>query len=177
MKDTTAIGLGLFGAWAVHNIEELFTMATTSRRVLTRSPRWLPISPRLQVRGISRAQVNLTVAMMAPVVAAASWSGVRSEGRSVLFRGAVLAFGAHGLAHLGNAAVAQGYTTGLLTTPTVVLPYWWLAWRGGRRKALLPDGHSAHSALVAGVALAGLPLLGLMHYAAWRILGDRAFGE
>lgn len=124
------------------------------------------------MRGISQAQVNLAVGLMAPVVAAASWAGVRSEGRSVFFRGAVLAFGVHGISHLGGAVMARGYTTGLLTAPTVVIPYWRIARKVLRRKGLRDDDSRATL-----VAVTGLPLLGLVHLVVWRILGERALGE
>lgn len=173
MKDTTVVSVGLFAAWVVHDIEELLTMRTTSRRVLQRSPRWVPLPPELERRGISQAQVNLTVALMAPVVAAAAWRGAVTECRSPFFRGAVLGFGFHGLAHLAGSFVAQGYTTGLLTTPTVVLPFWRKAHTLLRRKNLLNDA----PILTTIIALCGLPLLGGVHVIAWRIFGDRALGE
>ncbi|MEZ5089787.1 MAG: HXXEE domain-containing protein [Micropruina sp.] len=171
MKDTTRVSLALFAAWAVHDAEELVTMSRNSRRVLARLPRWMPIPDDLRARGLSQAHVDLSLALMAASIAAASMLGVRSGGRSVLFRGALLAFGAHGFTHLAGSVVTRGYTTGVLTAPTVVIPYWLWAWRVLRRNGIRDDDGPASAAAVANLAL----LFGI-HAVARLILGSRSLG-
>lgn len=170
MKRTTAVSVGLFVAWAAHDVEELATMAATSREVFRRLPDALPVPASLRSRGLSQAHVNLAIGLMAAPVALAAVAGVRTEGRSPWFRGAVFAFGAHGLGHLGNSLAMRGYTTGVATTPIIVLPYWLLA-----RRVLGPAPASAarHQGRLAAAAL---PLTAATHLVAALILREKSLG-
>lgn len=171
MKPITAVSVGLFVAWAVHDAEELVTMAATSRRVFARAPRWLPLPDALRARGLSQAHVNLSVGLMAVTIGIASIQGVRTQGKSRWFRGALLAFGAHGFTHLANSVAMRGYTTGVATAPVVVLPYWLLARRVLRRHVLDDvDG------VTTGAAIAMAPLTIGAHVLAAKILGERSLG-
>lgn len=171
VKPMAAISAGLFAAWAAHDAEEVLTMAATSRRALRSAPHVLPIPEPFRDRGISQTHVNLAVVLMAIPVAAASIQGVRTDGRSRCFRGAVLAFGLHGFSHLGNSVMMRGYTTGVATTPVIVIPYWLFAWNALRRRAL-----GDIDPVTAGVALAALPVTAGVHLLAARILGERSVG-
>jgi Protein of unknown function with HXXEE motif len=73
---------------------------------------------------------------MGAYVAAVSAVGVRSRGRSRLFRGGLLAFGLHGFGHIGVTAARRQYTTGVATSPTIVIPYWLWARRALAREGL-----------------------------------------
>ncbi len=136
MQRTTTISLGLFVAWACHDLEELFTMRESSRAVAARMPEWVPIPDDVRRDGLSQQHVNLGISLMGTYLAGMSAVGVRSQGRSPLFRGALLAFGLHGFGHLGLTAVLRQYTTGVVTSPTIVIPYWLLARRALARERL-----------------------------------------
>lgn len=83
-----AVTWGLFAAWAVHDAEELATMArwaaTARPRLRKRFPQ-VPDAVRPQI-DLSQREVNTAIGLMAGVVAAASAAGARSGGRSPLCR-------------------------------------------------------------------------------------------
>jgi hypothetical protein len=135
MERTTTTGLGLFAAWACHDLEELFTMRETSRAVAARIPDSVPIPDDVRQDGLSQQHVQLAMTLMGAYVAAVSAVGVRSRGRSHLFRGALLAFGLHGFGHIGVTAALRQYSSGVATSPTIVIPYWLWA-----RHALAGEG-------------------------------------
>jgi hypothetical protein len=97
---------------------------------------------------------------MGGLVAAASVAGDRSNGRNPFFQAVLTGFGAHAVVpHLISAAVTGGYTPGLLTTPTVVVPFSWWAWRelrkAGVEKAEIPTAALLFVPLSIGAAHAG----------------------
>lgn len=163
--------MGLLVAWTVHDLEELATMPRESRRTLDRLPQWVPLPEDLRVRGLSRREVALAIGCVGSVMAGASLAGLRTRGRSPLFRGAVLAFGLHGAGHLAASLGARGYTTGVATVPVVVLPYWLHARRVLDRYGLSEADHPA-----VAVALAGVPLTVAAHVLSCALLGRGAVG-
>lgn len=153
---------GLFLAWLVHDAEELVTI-----------PRWLArAGPRLErlPAGIRRhvapdhAHTTLAIGFMGCLIAAAAYDGDRTGGRSPLFQAVLAGFGAHAVPHLGSAVVTGGYTPGLLTTPTVVVPYSAWASRQLRRaevdKADIPS--AAYALLPLTMAAAHLAAAGTL---------------
>lgn len=172
MKSKTAVSAGFFAAWAVHDAEELITMAATSRRVFERAPRALPVPESVRTRGLSQAHVNLSVGLMAVPVAATAILGVRTQGRSQWFRGALLAFGVHGFTHLGSSVAMRRYTTGVATAPVIVIPYWLLA-----RRVLRRHGLGSVDCTTATAAATWFPLTVGVHLLASRILGRKSLGE
>jgi Protein of unknown function with HXXEE motif len=156
---TTTVSLGLFAAWACHDLEELFTMRETSRVVAARMPDWVPIPDDVRQDGLSQQHVNLAISLMGAYLAGVSAAGVRSQGRSRLFRSALLAFGLHGFGHIGATAALRQYTTGVATSPTIVIPYWLWA-----RRALAREGLSDQDGTVRWAA-ATLLLLPVVHVA------------
>jgi hypothetical protein len=86
MQRTTTVSLGLFAAWACHDLEELFTMRETSRVVAARMPDWVPIPDDVRRDGLSQQHVNLGISLMGAYLAGVSAVGVRSRGRSHLER-------------------------------------------------------------------------------------------
>ncbi len=123
-----AVAWGLLGAWAVHDAEELATMARWTRAARPRLEERLPGVPweRLEV---SQRHVNVAIGLMGGVVAGAAALGARTGGRGAVFQAALAGFGAHGVMHLAQAALFRGYTPGVATAPLVVLPYSVWAWR------------------------------------------------
>lgn len=172
MHPLTRVAAGFTAAWAIHDLEELLTMARSSRTALAKMPERIPLPEGMRERGVSQAHVNLSIGIMAANVALASWEGVRTQGRSALFRGALLVFGAHGVTHLLSSAVLRGYSTGVVTSPLVVLPFWWWARREYRRV-----GVRDLDAKAVGVAVAAVPVLVAVHVATWLALGKRSIGR
>lgn len=158
-----AVTWGLFAAWAVHDAEELATMARWIERarpgLQERFPR-VPAEVWERIE-ISQREVNVAIGAMAGVVAAASAAGARTGGRSGFFQAAMVGFGLHGALHLAQAALYRGYTPGVLTSPTVVIPYSLWAVRRLRAAGVeVATARSAASGLVyLPVAVAGVHAL------------------
>jgi hypothetical protein len=153
-----AVTWGLLAAWAVHDLEELATMARWARTARPRLEERFPRVPwgRLEV---SQRHVNVAIGLMGGVMAVAAAQGARTGGRSALFQTALAGFGVHGLMHLAQAAVTRGYTPGVATAPVVVLPFSIWAWR-----RLRSAGVPTRSGRAGVAALAALPLvLGGVH--------------
>jgi hypothetical protein len=115
-----AATLGLFAAWAVHDVEELLTMAAWTRRQARRLP-W--------ARPMSQAHVNVGIALMGVVVAAGAVAGARSDGRSGFYQAVLAGFGWHAGGHVLSAVALREYTPGLVTAPLLVAPFSLWAWR------------------------------------------------
>lgn len=115
---------GLFlAAWAIHDLEECLTIPSWSRRnCVAESPRALRVLPWLR-RPVSARHQNTAVATMGVLVAAAAITGARTRGSSPAYRAMTIAYGVHGLSHLGASVVLRGYTPGVITTPLTVVPY------------------------------------------------------
>lgn len=122
---------GLLVAWAVHDLEELVTMAPSSRRIVaglrSRYPR-LPdgVWERLEVWP---AHAAVAVGLLGGVLAAAAAAGARSGGRSGFYQAVLAGFGWHAVGHLAPAAAVSGYAPGVVTAPVVVAPFSVWAWR------------------------------------------------
>ena len=164
-QPTTTVSLGLFAAWACHDLEELFTERETSRVVAARMPDWVPIPDDVRQNGLSQQHLNVAISLMGAYIAGVSAVGVRSQGRSRLFRGVLLAFGLHGFGHIGATAALRQYTGGVATSPTIVIPYWLWA-----RRELAHEGLSDRDG-TAGWAVASLLLIPVVHVAT-RLLLD-----
>ncbi|MEU7891791.1 HXXEE domain-containing protein [Nonomuraea sp. NPDC049152] len=118
---------GLLAAWALHDAEELATMAGWARKARPRLAERFPWVPDRvwEAMDVDQRHVNVAIGLMGGVVAAAAASGPRSG----FYRAALAAFGAHGVVHLAQAAAVRGYTPGVVTAPLVVIPYSVWAWR------------------------------------------------
>ncbi|MCK2220594.1 HXXEE domain-containing protein [Actinomadura sp. ATCC 31491] len=169
-----AVTWGLLGAWAVHDAEELVTMARWLRAARPRLEQRFPAVPWARLE-LSQAHVTVAIGLMGGVMAGAAALGARTGGRSPVFQAVLAGFGAHGAGHLAQAAVVRGYTPGALTSPVVVIPFTVWAWR--RLKAAgVPTGGGGRSA---AAGLAALPLVlgavhGLAHVLTRRASASRA---
>lgn len=168
MKRTTKVSLGLFATWAISDVEELWTMSRNSKDVLRKLPKALPIPEGLRRNGISQRQFNTGIGIMGLVMGAAAALGVRSNGRSPVFRGVLLGFGLHGFGHLAMAAAARQYVSGVVTAPTMVIPFWLWA----RRELAKEDIVDIDRTTVA-VAAAGIPLMMGVHVLTYRLLKEQ----
>jgi Protein of unknown function with HXXEE motif len=129
-----AVTLGLFAAWAVHDLEELLTMAAWTRRQARRLP-W--------ARPMSQAHVNVGIALMGVVVAAGAVAGARSGGRSGFYQAVLAGFGWHAGGHVLSAVALREYTPGLVTAPLLVAPFSLWAWRRLGAAGVPCDGRQA----------------------------------
>jgi hypothetical protein len=149
---------GLFLAWAIHDAEELIAIPRWVAGVHPRLKQRLPAVPDHVWRRLSGSQAHtaLAIGLMGGLIAAAAVAGDRSNGRSPFFQAVLTGFGAHAVPHLTSAAITGGYTPGLLTTPTVVVPFSWWAWRelrkAGVEKAEIPTAALAFVPLSIGAA-------------------------
>jgi hypothetical protein len=141
-----AATLGLFAAWLVHDLEELPTMAAWTRRMARRLP-W--------ARPMSQARVNVAIALMGVVVAAAAVAGARSRGRSGFYQSALAGFGWHAGGHVLSAVALREYTPGLVTAPLLVAPFSLWAWRRIGAAGVPLDGRraTARGALLTAASL------------------------
>lgn len=129
MEPMTTATAGLFAAWAVHDVEEIFTLQTTSRQLFSRLPESVPLPDSWRENGLPREQVLTGISVMGALMAAASFDGYRTRGASGFYQTVLLGFGVHGLGHLAMAAGLRGYASGAVTSATVVIPFWVAATR------------------------------------------------
>lgn len=141
---------GLFAAWMAHDLEELATMTDTSRILMTRLPDWLPVPTSIRNQGITNHHLTSAVAAVGLVVAAAAVRGSRTQGRSAFYQNALLSFGLHGLGHIGVSLLTRGYTSGVATSPTIVIPFWLWATRA-LHQADVPNRRSVPAAAALAV--------------------------
>lgn len=157
MERSTVVSLGMFAAWAVHDVEELITAPASSRRILPRMPRWLPIPADVRQEGFSRPFYVVAIGLMAGLMGAATADGVRSRGRGWLFQTVLAGFGLHGFGHVAASAASRSYTTGVATAPVVVVPFWLWA-----RRALRRDGVPLRRVAAPATALTPAVIVGAL---------------
>ncbi|MFD4737950.1 HXXEE domain-containing protein [Streptomyces virginiae] len=152
----SAVTSGLLAAWAVHDLEEMATMARWTRtRVPALRERHPGVPDRVwrSLEAVDGREFATAVAVMGLVVAAASADGYRTGGRSAFYQASLNGFGLHGLVHVAQAAVTRGYTPGVVTSPLLVVPF--TLWARGRlRRAGVLRPTRARD-IVSGLALAG----------------------
>ncbi|WP_405758501.1 HXXEE domain-containing protein [Streptomyces sp. NBC_01420] len=162
-----AVTWGLLAAWAANDLEEIATMAgwlRTARPKLKDRLPWVP--DRVWERAdLTQREVNTAIGIMGVLVAAAAADGARTGGRSAFFRTTLAGFGLHGVVHLAQSAAYGGYTPGVATSPTVVVPYSLWALRR-LRAAGIPVGGARATA--AGLAFLPVAVAGV--HAAARVL-------
>lgn len=142
------VPLSLWGSFLANDGEELLTMAATTPATLGRLPGWVPVPAGM--RGADQRHINIAVALMGTLYTAAVIDGIASAGRGRLYQDVQLAFGAHGFAHLAASAASRAYTSGVVTSPLVVLPQWWAARRVLRRHQVPTTSQPLRAALLVG---------------------------
>jgi len=169
-KVSGGVTWGLLAAWAANDLEEIATMAgwlRMARPTLRKRLPWVP-DRMWQRADLSQREVNTAIGLMGAVVAAAAADGARTGGRSPFFGAVLVGFGLHGVVHLAQSAAYGGYTPGVATSPTVVIPY--SLWALHRlRAAGVPAGGGR--ALAAGAAFLPVAVVGV--HAAARVLAGR----
>jgi hypothetical protein len=168
-----AVTLGLLGAWAVHDAEELVTVPRWLRENVPVLRERFPAVPEAvwrQVEAVDAREFAAAVGVMAVLVAAASGVGAGTGGRSRLYQGALDGFGLHGLVHLAQAGVVRGYTPGSVTSALVVVPF--TLWARARLSGAGVLRPTRPRDLAAGLAAAGGGLV-VSHAVARRLLRGR----
>jgi hypothetical protein len=94
-----------------------------SRILMTRLPGWLRVPASVRDQGFTNRYVASAVAAVGLVVAAVAVRGHRTQGRSAFYQNALLGFGLHGLGHIGMSLLTRGYTSGVATSPIIVMPF------------------------------------------------------
>ncbi|NLE78596.1 MAG: HXXEE domain-containing protein [Rhodococcus sp.] len=149
---------GLLGTWALHDLEEWFTVAPFVYDRMRRAGVTPPAMRTLEVHE------RTAIVVMALVVGAATWRGHRTNGESPFFRSAVAGYGLHGFSHLAASVAVGGYSPGVVTAPTLVIPYAAAAWREfGRGETPRHTGRAVRWAPVTvGAALGVSHLVGYL---------------
>ncbi|MFE9775716.1 HXXEE domain-containing protein [Streptomyces sp. NPDC005931] len=132
-----AVTLGLFAAWAVHDAEDLATLAGWLRRTVPELRERFPGVPKRvwrEAENCDRRDFTAAMGVMAVIVAAASAAGRWSRGRSAFHQCALEGSGLHGLVHVAQAVAVRGHTPGSATSPLLVVPFALRA-RGRLRRA------------------------------------------
>jgi Protein of unknown function with HXXEE motif len=149
-------------AWALHDLEEVLTMGAWSGRAAERIHERFPRIPRPVVQAVETTPTQATVAV-GVIGGIVTWSSLRAlRSRSVdtgLFLPALAAYTGHAFTHLGESAVAGGYTPGAITSPLIVLPYSVWAWQT-LRHAGLADRQRVLRAAGLGMALMAPAIFG-----------------
>jgi hypothetical protein len=97
----------------------------------------------------------IAVGVVAAGVGGVTAASLRNlDGDLRLFQAALAAFSAHSLGHVGASVVFRGYTPGIATVPTVIVPYSLWAWRRLRRAGTFTTRTEWFRAARAGVGLA-----------------------
>ncbi|MFI8850445.1 HXXEE domain-containing protein [Streptomyces sp. NPDC053499] len=128
--------LGLFAAWALHDLEEVAMMPRWTRTRLPELRERIPGVPEAvwaRLESLDGRRFAAAVGVMALVVGAAAADGYRTGGRSAFYQQALTGFGLHGFVHLAQAAATRGYTPGSVTSPLLVIPF--TAWARRRLRA------------------------------------------
>ncbi|QNS03832.1 HXXEE domain-containing protein [Streptomyces xanthii] len=172
-KVSAAVTLGLFAAWALHDTEELVAGPRWVREnVPVLRERWpgVPDGVWRAVEGVDEREFGVAVGVMAGIVGAGAVAGWASGGRSAAYQAMLNGFGLHGLVHMGQALAVRGYTPGVATSPTLVVPF--AVWARGRlkRAGVLRAGRGWDA--VAGLAWAGAATV-VSHGVARRVVRAR----
>lgn len=147
-RDRWLVPLSLWGSFLANDGEEWLTMAATAPQTIER----LGLSRRTPaaLHRPSQRHVDVGIATMGPLCAAAAIDGVRTRGQGWLYQDVQLVFGVHGWGHLAAAAASGGYVTGVATSPTVVLPQWWWARRRLRRAGVADNARPVRAVALCG---------------------------
>jgi hypothetical protein len=158
--------LALSVAWAIHDAEELLTMARWSRqaraRLASRYP-WIPDRV-LHVLDVLPGQIPIGIGLVGVPMTAAAMAGAATHGRSRFYQAALLGFGAHGVGHMVQSIAYRGYTPGVATSPALVVftVVWW--------RHLEADGVAGDVDRVLSMATLLAPVAPAAHVLARRII-------
>jgi len=151
-------------AFAVHDLEEVFAAPRWSQTAAARlTQRHPPLGRSLaRLLPVSKTEMGLAVGVVAVAVGGVTVASLRNlDGDLRLFQAALAAISAHSLSHVGASALFRGYTPGVATVPTVIVPYSLWAWSRLHRAGVVRDREdvlrmsATRAALALPVALFG----------------------
>lgn len=106
--------VALFTAWAIHDVEEAVAFPATCDA--------LADGTGVEFLRMSQRQSWIAVGLMGAVVAIACRAGIKTRGRSKLYRATVAGLEAHVASHLLASAAQRRYTAGVATAVPVMWP-------------------------------------------------------
>lgn len=133
------VPLSLAVSFLANDGEELATLVPTLPDTLARLPLDKPLPK--WVYEVDQVHINTGITMMGALCTASVVDGVRTRGRGALYQDFQWAFGMHGLGHIAAALVTKGYSTGIATSPTVVLPQFGFSLRELRAAGVPHEPH------------------------------------
>ena len=134
----------LFGAWALHDLEELLAFPATTHRLADETGAdWLRTSGR---------QSAVAIGLMGVVVGAACVRGAVTNGRSGFYRRTLAGLDLHVWSHVAASVVLRRYTAGVLTAVPVMVPGASVA-----KRELVASGH----ALMRADRAVGAPMMAI----------------
>lgn len=151
----------LFAAWALHDIEEALAFPSSCDK--------LAEATGIESLRMSPAQSWAAVGMAGAVVATASIRGARTRGRSSLYRAVIAGLESHVATYVGMSLLAGGYSAGMVTAVTVMLP----GTRYARLELARNGAPLTRRDTAVGLALLGPVALGA-HVASRLLLSGRA---
>lgn len=152
-----AVTLGLLAAWMVHDAEEVAAVPGWTRGRVPEIRQRITVVPDAvwdRLESMERREMATAVALVGAVVAVAAVDGQRTGGRSACYQAVLNGFGLHGLAHVAQSLAVRGYTPGVATSPTLVVPFTLWARSRLRRAGVLRPGRPRDA--VTSLAIAGV---------------------
>lgn len=104
----------LFMGWLVHDIEEALAFPSTTALLAERTG--------IKTLAINHRQSATAIGLVGLVVGFSCWRGARTNGESRLFRAVTAGLEGHVFTHIAASLVTRGYTAGVVTAPTIMLP-------------------------------------------------------
>ncbi len=170
-RDRWLVPLSLAASFVANDGEELLTYVSSMQKSLemlppdTPAPAW--------VRNIDQRHINVGIAMMGGLTAAAVADGVRTRGKGWLYQDWQWAFGLHGFGHILMSLVARRYVSGVISSPLVVIPQLAYAVRTLRKSGVPQNAHPVRAVAVGAGWLALAHTLGAAVSAQARRTNDR----
>lgn len=104
----------LLTAWALHDVEEALAFPSTCDALADRT--------NIEFLRIGKRESWAAVGLMGIFVTAVCWRGLRTGGRSSMYRATLAGLEAHVYSHLAASALQRRYTAGVATALPIMLP-------------------------------------------------------
>ncbi len=176
-RDRWLVPLSLAASFIANDGEELLTYVSSVQESLDRlppeaaAPEW--------ARNIDQRHINVGIAIMGGLTAAAVADGIRTRGKGWLYQDWQWAFGLHGFGHILMSLVARRYVSGVISSPLVVIPQLAYAVHTLRKSGVPQNAHPVRAVAVGAGWLAMAHTLGAAASATQNLFtrrGHRASG-
>lgn len=104
----------LFAGWLLHDIEEAFAFPSTTAMLAQRTG--------IRSLAMNHRQSVVSIGLVGMLVGVSCWRGARTGGESRLFRAVTAGLEGHVFTHVAASVATRGYTAGVVTAPTIMLP-------------------------------------------------------